>query len=286
MKRVTALLLALAMLLVGASGLAQSYGSRMELSKIRISLLGSTNTNVARLHGVGLSVTVGSAEGVPTLQASLTYGDNQQLDAIAQIVDNRLVASLGGVNGTFYADLDAVFGEGQGELVSNAIGVALLMAGSKPKMMLQMVLPVNSKGVFNKHFKIPADRYRSFIEPLVQALEDTGTLREEDEQSLRDAIPQGDGEVVLKVRYNPNSDTLRIRILQDGKGVYLRGTMHLTTEEMAMINISTDELQYDLLDLDEAVVEEMRDELDYMGFKLDSFVANSNMRKLSGDAEE
>ena len=286
MKRVTAMLLALAMLLAGASALAQSYGSRMELTKIRISLLGSENTNVARLHGVGLSVTVGSAEGVPTLQASLTYGDSQQLDAIAQIVDNRLVACLGGVNGTFYADLDAIFGEGQGVLVSNAIGVALLMGGSKPKMMLQMVLPVDSKGVFKKHFKIPADQYRGFIEPLVTALENTDTLREEDVQSLHDAIPQGDEEVELRVRYNPNSDTLRIRILQNGKGVYIRGTMHLTTEEMDMVNISADEVQYDLLNLDEAVVEEMRDELDYMGFKLDSFVANSNMRKLSGNGKE
>jgi hypothetical protein len=283
MKRVTALLLALAMLLAGASALAQSYGSRLELTKIRISLLGSTNTNVARLHGVGLTVTVGSAEGVPTLQASLTYGDSQQLDAIAQIVDNRLVACLGGVNGTFYADLDAIFGEGQGELVSDAIGVALLMAGSKPKMMLQMVLPVSSKGVFRKHFKIPADQYRAFIEPLVQTLVNTETLREEDEQSLRDAIPEGDGEVELKVRYNPNSDSLRIRILQNGKGVYIRGTMKLTTEEMDLVNISTDAEQYDLLNLDEAVVEEMRDELDYMGFKLDSFVKNSNMRKLKGN---
>jgi hypothetical protein len=238
---------------------------------------------VARLHGVGLSVTVGSAEGVPTLQASLTYGDSQQLDAIAQIVDNRLVACLGGVNGTFYADLDAIFGEGQGELVSDAIGVALLMAGSKPKMMLQMVLPVSSKGVFRKHFKIPADQYRAFIEPLVQTLVNTETLREEDEQSLRDAIPEGDGEVELKVRYNPNSDSLRIRILQNGKGVYIRGTMKLTTEEMDLVNISTDAVQYDLLNLDEAVVEEMRDELDYMGFKLDSFVKNSNMRKLKGN---
>ena len=286
MKRVTALLLALAMLLAGASALAQSYGSRLELTKIRISLLGSTNKNVARLHGVGLSVIVGSAEGVPTLQASLTYGEGQQLDAIAQIVDNRLVGCHGGVKGTFYDDLDAIFGEGQGALVSNAIGVGLLMGGSKPRMMLQMVLPVNSKGVFTKHFKIPADQYRAFIEPLVEALENTETLREADEQSLRDAIPQGDGEVELRVRYNPNSDTLRIRILQTGKGVYIRGTMHLTTEEMEMVNISTDEVQYDLLNLDPAVVEEMRDELDYMGFKLDSFVANSNMRKLSGDGKE
>ncbi len=286
MKRVTALLLALAMLLAGASALAQSYGSRLELTKIRISLLGSENTNVARLHGVGLTVTVGSAEGVPTLQASLTYGEGQQLDAIAQIVDNRLVACLGGVKGTFYADLDAVFGEGQGTLVSNAIGVALLMGGSNPKMMLQMALPVNSKGVFSKHFKIPADQYRAFIEPIVQTLENTDTLREEDEKSLRDAIPEGDEEVELRVRYNPNSDTLRIRILQNGKGVYIRGTMMLTTEEMELINISTDEVQYDLLNLDEAVVEEMRDELDYMGFKLDSFVAHSNMRKLKGNAEQ
>ena len=283
MKRIAAMLLVMIMLLTCAGSLAESYGSRLELTKIRASLLGSSNTNVARLHGMALTVTVGSAEGVPTLQSSLHYGDNQQLDSVAQIVDNQLLVCLGGVNGTFYADLDAIFGEGQGELVSNAIGVGLLMAGSKPKMMLQMVLPVSSKGVFSKHFKIPADQYRAFIEPLVQTLVNTETLREEDEQSLRDAIPEGDGEVELKVRYNPDSDSLRIHIQQNGKGVYIRGTMKLTTEEMDMVNISTDAVQYDLLNLDEAVVEEMRDELDYMGFKLDSFVKNSNMRKLKGN---
>ena len=56
--------------------------------------------------------------------------------------------------------------------------------------------------------------------------------------------------------------------------------MMLTTEPMELINISTDEVKYDLLNLDESVVEEMRGELEYMGFKLDSFVENSNIRKL------
>ena len=61
--------------------------------------------------------------------------------------------------------------------------------------------------------------------------------------------------------------------------------MMLTTEPMEMVNISEDEVQYDLLNLDEAVVEEMKGELEYMGFKLDSFVENSNMRKLVGDGK-
>ena len=285
MKRLTALFLVLAMLLGGTLAAAESYGSQLELTKIRVSLLGSENKNVARLHGMGLTIIVGSAENVPTMQASLTYGDNQQLDAIAQIVDNQLVACLGGVNGTFYADLDALFGEGKGKLVSGAIGSALLMFGSKPKMMLQMVLPINNKGVFKKTFMISAERYRAYIEPLVLALENTGTLREEDVQSLQEVLPKGDGDVKLSVRYNPNSDSLRIRLTQDGKGVYVRGTMHLSTETMEMVNISEDEVKYNLLDLEDSVVEEMRGELEYMGFKLDSFVENSNMRKLVGDGE-
>lgn len=284
MKRITALLLIVAMLLAGASALAQSFGSRLELTKIRVSLLGSNNKNVARLHGIGLAVTVGSAEGVPTLQASLSYGDNQQLDGIAQIVDNQALMCLGGVNGTFYADLDALFGEGNGGLVSSAIGSALLMFGSKPKMMLQLVLPISSKGVFKRTYMIPVEKYRAYIEPLVLALENTETLREEDEQSLREVLPKGDGDVKLSIRYNPNSDSLRIKLTQDGKGIYVRGTMHLTAEPMEMVNISEDEVKYNLLDLDDSVVEEMRGELEYMGFKLDSFVENSNMRKLVGNA--
>ena len=207
--------MALVMLLTGALAAAESYGSQLELTKIRVSLLGSENKNVARLHGIGLVVTIGSAENVPTLQASLQYGDNQQLDAIAQIVDNQLVACLGGVNGTFYADLDALFGEGRGNIVSSAIGSALLMFGSKPKMMLQMVLPISKKGVFRRTIMIPADKYRAYIEPLVLALENTETLRQEDEQALRDVLPKGDDAVKVSIRYNPNSDTLRIRLTQE-----------------------------------------------------------------------
>ena len=285
MKRMTALLLALAMLLSGALAAAESYGSKMELTKIRVSLLGSKNENVARLHGIALVVTVGSAENVPTMQASLLYGDNQQLDSIVQIVDGRAVGCLGGINGTFYADLDALFGAGKGKLVSSGIGSALLMFGSKPKMMLQMVLPIDKKGVFKRTFTIPAEQYRSFIEPLVLALENTEAMREEDEQSLREVLPQDDTDVKLYVRYNPNSDSLRIKLTQNGKGIYVRGTLMLSTEPMPMINISEDEVQYDLLNLDDAVVEELRGELEYMGFKLDSFVENSNMRKLVGDGK-
>ena len=150
-------------------------------------------------------------------------------------------------------------------------------------MMLQMVLPISKKGVFRKTIMIPADKYRAYIEPLVLALENTETLRQEDEQALRDVLPKGDDAVKVSIRYNPNSDTLRIRLTQDGKGIYIRGTMKLTSEPMEMVNISEDEVQYDLLNLDEAVVEEMKGELEYMGFKLDSFVENSNMRKLVGD---
>jgi len=285
MKRFTALLLALAMLLAGASAVAQSYGSRLELTKIRVSLLGSENKSVARLHGMGLIVTMGSAENVPTAQVSLTYGENQQLDCVAQIKDNRLVACLGGVNGTFYADLDALFGEGQGKLVSGVMGTTMLMFGSKPKMMLQMVLPANKRGIFRKRFRIPAEQYRKFIEPLILAMENTETLRKEDEQALRDSLPQGDDEVKVLVRFNPNNDSLRIKITQNDKGFYIRGTMRLSTEPMELVNISTDEVQYDLLNLDDSVVEEMRGELEYMGFKLDSFVENSNIRKLTGDGE-
>jgi hypothetical protein len=59
----------------------------------------------------------------------------------------------------------------------------------------------------------------------------------------------------------------------------------MSTETLGMVNISEDEVKYNLLDLDDSVVEEMRGELEYMGFKLDSFVENSNIRKLTGDGE-
>ena len=105
-------------------------------------------------------------------------------------------------------------------------------------------------------------------------------------KGLVDSAAQSDDPVRLRVRYNPESQRLMIKVTRDGKGIYLRCNVAMTTGPMEFINVSADEIQYDLLNLDEEVMDELDSEVDFLGLKLDSFVENSNIRKLTGEASD
>ena len=108
MKRIMALALAIALLLASMAALADSSGSRMDMKKLKLKVVDSEGSNRVRLHGMELSVAIGSAEGIPTVQTSLFYGDSQQLDFVMQVVGSRLILCMGGVSGIYYVDLKHV----------------------------------------------------------------------------------------------------------------------------------------------------------------------------------
>ena len=60
MKRIAALALALMMLLAWAGAWAEPMCTEMDLDRIRLSLIGSDNKEVARLHDISMSIMVGS----------------------------------------------------------------------------------------------------------------------------------------------------------------------------------------------------------------------------------
>ena len=285
MKRIATLVLAVMLLLTWTAGFAEPSGTQLDVDKIRVSLIGSDNKNVAKLHGIALTVAMGGVVGIPTFQVSLHYGEGQQLDSVVQIRDDQLVLCVGGISGTFCADLKDLLGEELAKLVSTAFGSAMMMFGSNPQLVLQMLMPMNEKGQHVKTFKIPAEQYMSYVQPVVSALIQTGAIPEDSCRSLLEDVAQSDSPVKLRVAYTPDKNRLRIRITRDGEGLYVRCRMAMTTGPMEFINISTDEEKYDLLNLDPSVIEELNTEVQFLGFKLDSFVENSNIRKLTGDAD-
>ena len=90
MKRVTALALALVMLLAWTVACAESTGTQIRLKSWKVSYIQNEDEYV-RVHGVRLYVTAGSTEGIPTLQLSLEYGDDQELESVLQVVGSQLV---------------------------------------------------------------------------------------------------------------------------------------------------------------------------------------------------
>lgn len=275
-KRMTALALALLMLLGMAAACAESSGTRLELTKLRVSLRGSDNTNVVRLKDMTLSVTMGSAEGVPTLQATLDYGE--QVDFIAQIVDSRILLSMGGVAGTFYVDLGEALGDAaKGQLMAVGAGAALKLVGTNPDLVLSMWMPKNKNGVNSITLKLPRKLGLALAERLGGLLGD-GEVAEE--------MASSKATIRLKILYRPEKNSITLRLLRGKKGIELKALAEQTTGPAEFINISADEVQYNLLALEDDVRAGLETDLEFMAMKADRFINSVHLDVLADAGAE
>ena len=132
MRKMLAWILVLASLLTWSAACAESSGTQIRLKEMRVFYAGNKDDYV-RLNDMRLYLSAGSAEGIPTLQILLDYGDGQETESVLQVVGSKLVVCLGGINGTYYVDLNDVYEEpGKGLLMATAIGTAIQMFGADP----------------------------------------------------------------------------------------------------------------------------------------------------------
>ena len=286
MKRVLALIMALAMLLGPSSALADSSGTEMIVDKLRFwRVEGKDKTEEAKLHDTNLIVSMGGTEGIPTLQVTLDYGDGQQMDSVVQLVDTRLYLCLGGVSGTYYVDLDKVLGEAEAKLFSTAFGTAMMMLGTNPELVLHMLIPPNEAGKRIKIYKIPASQYRPALKKVIKVLKASGAVPKATLKALNAFRKLNKKYFKIKLEYRSAIDRYLIKVTRDGVGYQMRFRLAMTTGEMGFINISADELQYDLTDLSDEVKAELTAELEYLAFKMGAFVDNTNLKKLNEEIE-
>ena len=283
MKRMTAIALALLTLLMGAAACAESTAAKLELEHIKLSALGGESEGVVKLYDMGLAVAVGNAGGAPTLQATLYYGDGQQLESAIQVVGSRLLLSLGGISGTYSVDLAAFMDdEAKSALTAGALGSALILFGANPQLAMDMTMPMDKKGVRRLVVMIPRETYVDVAEHAMGTLARFGFATEEDIASMRQTLDESTEPIRLSIRYNTGNTKLRIRLIRGGKGIQLNARMKVTSEPMELIDPSADPLKRDLLGMDADAQAELRDELDFLAMKYDFFAQHTRLIELIG----
>ena len=281
MKRITALLLAVLITLSTLTACAEASGTRLELTNIRLSWCGSENKKQIKLKDVSLSLAAGEVEGIPTMQ--LTLYSEEQLDVVAQAVDGRILLSMGGVTGVYSFDLGTILGdEAKGELLTAGIGAGVMMFGAKPNAMLKLWMKKGKKGKRSRlraTIRLTPEMRRALAEQLETLPEwMTGDL---DRESMRAELLKEKPSLRLKIIYRPKKGKIDLRFLRGKEGLRIRGDITMTTGPQDFVNISEDETRYDWLNLDDEVLECLKDELDFMALKARRFASGIHFDKLT-----
>ena len=279
MKRVTALVLALVALLTWTLACAESTGTQIRLKSMKVSYIQNEDEYV-RLHGVRLYVTAGSTEDIPTLQVSLDYGDDQELESVLQVVGSQLVFCLGGINGTYYVDLEQLFDEpGKGILMATGVGTALKLFGADPNALLDATVHKSKRGYYTVSFELPVEQIRETVGQLLGEQEDADAPLDTGLQSLLEVFSQSDEPIELEFRYKPTR-RFYVYIRNGENGIKLSAHVKETTGEVDLYNVSADEMKHNLLDLDQETKDELIGEFEFLGIKLGSFVRHTNLSRL------
>lgn len=282
MKRIIAVALAL-MTLFGAIGAcAETLVSTVELSNLSVAFVEDGRAKAAHRTGMMLTLSFGSTEGVPTLQATFENGQGQAVDGIFQIVEDRLLVSAGGVSGTYYVDLEPLVSEpGSGLRLAKGVGNGLALAGPHLDTLLQGLSTVDSTGERRLDFFLPEEIYAPIAEAALNIVGGVGFLGDKHMAEAEERLDDADGSVAMVVRFKPRSEEVVIDLLQGGDGLRLSADMWLNVQPMGMVNISQDEMMYDLMHLGFARLIELRGELAIIALKFVKFAGNVGLGGLA-----
>lgn len=275
MKKLVAIALVMLMLLGLASACAESTGSTLSMSDISVSYTEKGRTRTARLKGMSLSMALGSAEGVPTLQTTFDSGKGQVVDAIFQIVGTNMLVSVGGISGTFFIDLESISTrEGGGSIIANSLSSLFTLAGPHLDVLLYVVTKVDANGVRFLEVPLPSDMYVAVAQSVLGIIEGMENVDETDVDELMERVEDSEDRAVFRFAFDEKAGTFTVSATRGGSGMQVAGNMTLTVEPMVFVNISADEERYDLLNLDEDKKSEVRSELGFILTKFGAFSRN------------
>ena len=280
MKRLTALVLALMMLLTWTVACAESSGTQFRMSKMRVNY-GENKDDRASLNDMLLYLSVGSAEGIPTLQILLDYGDEQETESVLQVVGSKLVVSVGGISGTYYVDLNDFYEEpGKGLLMATAIGTAIQMFGADPDSVMKATMPRDEKKYRTLRFELP-------VEKILEALKSYAGEQESNDEAQKtrlmetlESFVQSDEPVEMMIRYRKAKKRFQLYLINGDEKIWLSARTKQTTGPMEFINPSADAEQHDLLNLDQETKDELAGEMEFLGIKMSSFLLHSSLKDL------
>lgn len=280
MKRIVAIAMTMLLLLASVAASAESTAGALSLTDLSVSVVTEGRSKAVRLKGMSLSMILGSTEGIPTLQVSFDNGKGQLLDGVLQIVDTRLLISVGGLSGTYYIDLASITSREKGEMVAKAVGSTLALAGPYLDVLLYALTTENSNGMRTLEINLPDDMYRAVADSVFSIIEGLDAVEEIEVAEMHESMEESGSGAMLRLRYKPSSNEIEMAAIQNGKGVQLTARMELSIEETTFVNISQDELQYDLMNLDAVQMDELRGELDIIALKYGKFALGTGLGRL------
>ena len=280
MKRLTALVLALMMLLTWTVACAESSGTQIMLRKMRV-YNGENEDDYVSLHDMRLYLSAGSAEGIPTLQILLDYGDEQETESVLQVVGSKLVVCIGGINGTYYVDLNDVYEEpGKGLLTATAFGAAIQMFGADPDSVIKATMPKDEKKYRTLRFELPVQKIHEALERYTGEQESNDEVQKTGLMETLESFAQSDEPVEMMIRYRKSKKRFQLYFINGDEKIWLTARTQQTTGPMEFINPSADEEQRNLLELDQEMKDELAGELEFLGIKITSFLLHSSLKNL------
>ena len=271
MKRVVAVALALALLLTAAfAGAEESMASTLVLSELELSLARESGVRNVRFDGMSLQMMLGSTRGIPTLQATFSSGEGQQVDAIMQVRSGLLLFSVGGITGQYYYDISRQLGADY----AMALGGVMMLAGGNLEQALDLITTEDGDGNHSLQVNIPAGAL-AFAAASLLGMASIGGAANLDE--LRAALMSAGSSSSLSFSYNPGLGRFTLEIVQEGGTVRLEGAMQMSVSPVVFVEVSDEEERYDLMNLDAETLEQLQGEMSLIGIKLVHFADGAGL---------
>ena len=277
MKRVVALALVLAALL-GMAALAETDASVIRMSDLSLAYADGNGSRGARFDDAVLTVALGEPDGIPTVQANFDNGNGQVVDAVLQLVDQQILLSMGGISSTYAVDLQAFAGEGNSaQDLANGLRHTLSLAGAHLDVVLYAITREGADGMRSVQASLPMPQLIGMAEALLAVRTGAQDSQAAEMNDVYASVEAMGEEAMLGFRYNPATGAFDLAAVQDGRGMCLSGTLQLSTEPVAFVNISGDEDWLDALNLTPEQMQELRGELDMVLVKYTDYLAGMGM---------
>lgn len=274
MKKLVALLLALATLAASVFAMAEENASIVRVSDVSLSYVGQSGARSVRFEDASIVAALGFSEGAPTLQLMFDNGMGQAVDAVAQLADKDLLLSMGGISATYSVSMDHFATPGNsGEDIAKGLSQSLSLAISHLDVLLYAVTREGVDGMRSLTVPLPMPQLIAAADAMLE-----GAASDEEGQSaalneLMERVESLQGEAQLGFRYDPATGLFDLAAIQDGAGMRLSGTMTITFEPMTFIDITPEGVEvWDLLNLTEEQQEELQGEIRILFPKLLDFV--------------
>ena len=263
MKKLVALLLALAALAASFSALAEENASIVRVSDISLSYVGESGARSMRFEDASLTAALGLSEGAPTLQLMFENGAGQAVDAVAQLVDRDVLLAMGGISATYSVSLDRFASPGNsGADIARGLSKVLSLAISHLDVLLYAVTREGEDGMRSLTMPLPMPQLIAAAEAMLSAGVSDEAGQDSALSELMDRVESLEGEAQLGFRYDPATGLFALAAVQGGAGMRLSGTMSITFEPRTFIDITPEGVEvWDLFNLTEAQQEELQGEL-------------------------